>query len=112
MVLSAERLTRSFGGRRIYGPLTFGVERGRVLGIAGANGSGKTTLLKTLAGLIRPTSGTVTLDGKSPRDVPHLIGWAAPDLALYSELTAAENLAFFAEVAGRKVIAEERLADV
>lgn len=112
MPLVADRLTRSYGARRIYGPLSFEVAPGRVLGIAGANGSGKTTLLKTLAGLIRPSSGSITLSGKSPRDVPERIGWVAPDLSLYAELTPAENLAFFAEVAGRQVDIEERLADV
>ena len=43
--------------------------------------------------LDRPTSGTVTIEGKNPREVPHRIGWVTPDLALYAELTAAENLA-------------------
>ena len=56
MRLVAENLSRSFG-RRAFGPVSFSVEKGRVLGVAGENGSGKTTLLKTLAGLIRPSGG-------------------------------------------------------
>ncbi len=105
MRLVAEQLSRSFGPRRIYGPLSFEVEPGEVLGVAGSNGSGKTTLVKTLLGLIRPSSGKISLvdgDGKklAPRDAPWLLGWAAPDTALYAELTAAENIAFFARMAG------------
>ncbi len=103
--LVAENLTRSFGGRRIVGPLSFRVPPGRVLGVAGPNGSGKTTLVKTLAGLLRPTTGRVLLDGggglRPPRDAADAIGWVAPDLALYGELTAAENLRFFARLHGR-----------
>ncbi|HKC25825.1 MAG TPA: ATP-binding cassette domain-containing protein, partial [Thermoanaerobaculia bacterium] len=121
MRLVAERLVRSFGPRRIFGPLSFEVAAGRVLGVAGANGAGKTTLLRVLAGLLRPTTGHVTLEGldgspaAEPRGVPWAIGWAGPDLALYGDLTAAENLDFFAEAAGTphgKAEAAQRLVAV
>ena len=119
MRLVAEGLTRSFGTRKIIGPLTFTLESGRVLGGAGENGSGKTTLLRVLAGLIRPTGGRVAFesDGESlaPRDASHALGWFAPDLALDGALTAAENLDFFAAVRGlppAKGAAERWLAEV
>jgi heme ABC exporter ATP-binding subunit CcmA len=103
--LVAENLTRSFGRRRIVGPLSFRVAPGSVLGVAGPNGSGKTTLVKTLAGLLRPSTGAVFLDGggarRAPRDASESIGWVAPDLSLYGELTASENLRFFARLHGR-----------
>jgi heme exporter protein A len=109
MRLVAEALTRAYGARRIFGPLSFEVPKGTVLGVSGSNGSGKTTLLKTLAGLIRPSAGSARIffegedagAGHGPRDVPWCIGWVAPDLALYGELTAEENLDFFEEVHGR-----------
>lgn len=107
MRLVADRLVRSFGARRIVGPLSVELLEGRVLGVAGANGSGKTTLLKTVAGLLRPTAGTVQLEengtSRPTRDVPERIGWVAPDLALYGELTPAENLAFFSRLGGLPV---------
>jgi ABC-type multidrug transport system ATPase subunit len=117
--LVAERLCRSFGPRRVFGPLSFATEPGRVLGVAGANGSGKTTLVKTLVGLVRPSSGSVWLEvggtRLAVREAHGRIGWCAPDLSLYGELTPAENLEFFARVAGRPIDrdgAEERIAAV
>lgn len=122
MRLVAEKLCRSFGPRRVFGPLTFATSPGRVLGVAGPNGSGKTTLVKTLVGLIRPSSGSVWLeDDARPgtrigvRDAHRLVGWCAPDLSLYGELTPAENLEFFARVAGSPISraeAERRIAEV
>ena len=105
MRLVADGLSRSFGRRKIIGPLSFTLESGRVLGVAGENGSGKTTLLRVLAGLIRPTGGTVVFEENgtslAPRDAAHVLGWCAPDLSLYGELTAEENLDFFERVRGR-----------
>jgi len=105
MRLIAEKLSRSYSGRRIFGPLSFEVAGGQALGISGRNGAGKTTLLKTIAGLIRPSLGSVTFERDSgPRldavAVRPFLGWAAPDLALYGELSGLENLAFFHEVSG------------
>jgi len=70
--LTAEKITRSFGARRIFGPLSFEVEAGTVFGIAGRNGAGKTTLIKTLAGLIRPTSGKVLIASSREPGAPLL----------------------------------------
>jgi heme exporter protein A len=107
MLLLVENLTRSFGARRVFGPLSFEVAPGTVFGVAGANGSGKTTLLKVLAGILRPSGGQARFffEGEEgtprfPRDVPDLLGWCAPDLNLYGELTAEENLLFFERVRG------------
>jgi ABC-type multidrug transport system ATPase subunit len=120
--LVAEKLCRSFGPRKVFGPLSFATTPGKVLGVAGVNGSGKTTLVKTLVGLIRPSSGSVWLEEParpgekaSVRDANASIGWCAPDLALYGDLTPAENLEFFARVAGRPIPREEaerRIAEV
>ena len=50
--------------------LDFSLPRGTALGIVGPNGSGKSTLLKAVAGLIRPSEGTVRVQGRRPRDLP------------------------------------------
>ena len=102
--LSAERLDKSFAGPPLFSGLSLRVERGLVA-VAGRNGSGKTTLLKILAGLARPSSGSVRIE-RDGRLLTHeerrlAVGWAGPDLALYGELTPLENLRFFRAVAGR-----------
>ncbi|HEX4441459.1 MAG TPA: ABC transporter ATP-binding protein [Thermoanaerobaculia bacterium] len=102
--LTAEHLSKSFSGPPLFRDLSISIAGGFV-GVAGRNGSGKTTLLKILAGLARPTSGGVRLE-REGRPLPEparrlAIGWSGPDLELYGELTAEENLLFFRRAAGR-----------
>jgi heme exporter protein A len=104
--IAAENLEKSFSGTRLFADLSFSTSRGLVA-VAGKNGSGKTTLLKILAGLARPTSGSVRLETEGAGALAGAarrlaVGWAGPDLALYGELTAVENLRFFRTAAGRE----------
>jgi len=73
-LLEVQGLTRFFGGLRAVGDLSFEVEAGEILGLIGPNGAGKTTVFNLVTGFVRPSSGTVRLDG---RDVtgrkPHVL---------------------------------------
>ena len=104
--LRLEGISRRFGRRRVFEDLTVAVNHGEVLVVTGPNGSGKSTLLLVIAGLLRPNRGRVvaTLDGKPLPDAERRrwLGMVAPDLTLYPELTALENLSFFERVRGRK----------
>lgn len=64
MSLSINRLSKRYGNVWAIRDLSFEVEGGSIIGLLGSSGSGKTTLLKSIAGLIKPTSGAVTLDDK------------------------------------------------
>jgi heme ABC exporter ATP-binding subunit CcmA len=64
--------------------------------ILGENGAGKSTLLRVLAGLAEPSSGSIAIFGESPRDVRGQIGYMSHETMLYDELTAAENLRYYA----------------
>jgi heme exporter protein A len=107
-------LAKSYNRRLIFKDLTASVAAGGALVVTGPNGSGKTTLLRILAGLVRPSSGTVTMTiGEarlSPLEARTHLGFVGPDIALYYELTALENLAFFARVRGLALSQKELLA--
>jgi heme exporter protein A len=97
-------LVAGYGARRVLAGLTLTLRGGETLVVVGANGSGKSTLLRLFCGLQRPTAGTITyISGQrraQPEQARDLVGWVAPDLQLYRELTALENLEFFAQVRG------------
>lgn len=63
-VIDIQSLTKRFGGMTAVDDLSFRVEPGVVTGFLGPNGAGKTTTLRTLVGLVAPTSGRATFDGK------------------------------------------------
>ena len=117
--IAAENLDKSFSGTPLFSGLSFSASRGLVA-VSGRNGSGKTTLLKILAGLMRPTSGRVHVETEgaavlTPSERRLAVGWAGPDLELYGELSAVENLHFFRKAAGRDADPEDlvhRLAAV
>jgi heme exporter protein A len=97
-------LSRRFGRLAVLAGVSGEVADGEVLLVTGTNGSGKSTLLKCLAGLLAPDKGTIdcheggkALDGTERR---RRVGFVAPDLAFYEELTTEENLAFFARLRG------------
>jgi len=64
MLLKVENLTKRFGGLVAVSDISFGIEKGQIIGIFGPNGSGKTTLLSLLAGLLPPTAGRVLWKGQ------------------------------------------------
>jgi heme exporter protein A len=102
--LEVKNLAKSFGCRKVFEGINFSIKNGKSLVIVGKNGSGKTTLLKILAGLLRPSKGEaiISLEGqiKKREERKKLLGFVAPDLFLYDELTALENLEFLVEVQG------------
>jgi heme exporter protein A len=102
-VIRVESLTVAFGTTVALDGIDVEVAPG-VTGLFGPNGSGKTTLLRVLAGLLRPTEGTVTVGGRraSLRDESfrRRIGYAGHSAGLYAHLTLAENLQLFAQLYG------------
>jgi heme exporter protein A len=101
--VSAEDVSRHFGRRRAVSRMTFRATRGMILGLLGPNGAGKSTLLGMLATVLRPSSGTIrygTFGSSAGAALRARIGVLGHDLFLYPELTARENLAFFAGLYG------------
>ncbi|MDZ7805504.1 MAG: ABC transporter ATP-binding protein [Gracilimonas sp.] len=109
--VKATDLSKKFNNKVIFQGLSF-EHRNGVFGIAGDNGSGKSTLLKCLAFLLRPNSGNIewmnSKQSLSQKEVKSRLGYAAPYINLYAELTVAENLQFLKEARG-KISREEDL---
>jgi heme exporter protein A len=97
-------VSRHFGRRRAVTRVSLCVRRGDLIGLLGPNGAGKSTLIGMLATLVAPTSGTILYGDRDARVLgPGLrsrIGLLAHDLYLYPELSAFQNLAFFAKLYG------------
>jgi heme exporter protein A len=106
-MLGVEGLACRRGARTVFQDVAFAVPAGRVLALRGPNGAGKSTLLRCLAGLMRPTSGRIVLDGvdlaADPDAVQERIGWFGHADAIKPGLSVAENLAFWSGIAGGSV---------
>ena len=97
-MIALEAVTKRYGSAVALRSVDLEVGEGEAVALFGHNGSGKTTLLKLVAGLLRPTAGTVTVAGCQPRDVRGRIGYVGHEPYLYPYLTVWENLAFFARL--------------
>ncbi len=69
-MLEIKGLSVGYKGLLAVRDVSFRVDRGEVVGLVGGNGAGKSTILKTIAGLLRPTSGDIVLDGEPIQEVP------------------------------------------
>lgn len=102
--IQLNKLTKTYNEQVIFREIHQEVIQGNCLVVSGPNGSGKTTLLKIIAGLVRPSSGEMhlTIENKViPREEQKdYLGYVSPDLMLYEELSALENLEFFARIRG------------
>ncbi|MEO8682874.1 MAG: heme ABC exporter ATP-binding protein CcmA [Vicinamibacterales bacterium] len=97
-------VARHFGRRKALSQINFTCESGEIIGLLGPNGAGKSTLLSILATLVLPSAGRVEYGDRTAdqggADIRARIGMLGHDLFLYPELTARENLSFFADLYG------------
>lgn len=101
ITLNVIQLRKAFGPNSIFSDVSF-EHQGGSLAIAGSNGSGKSTFLKCLSGLLRPTGGHIEWMEKS-KSLPvekfkEKLGYAAPYINLYDELSCRENLVFLSKI--------------
>ncbi len=99
-MLAADALSKRIGTITILESVSLSLTSGQSLGIMGRNGAGKTTLLKLLSLTARPSSGSISWDGKDVREQPERyrkeVGAVFHHVHLYGELTAEKNLRFYA----------------
>ncbi len=104
VALSLVDVTVSYGPRVALDRVSLDVRRGEIVGLLGPNGSGKSSTLAVAAGILDPASGEVTIEGRSrsadPTAFALRVGLVPQEPAVYDELSAFDNLAFFGELYG------------
>jgi len=103
-LIQVHDLVKKFGSLRAVDGVSFNVQRGELFGLLGPNGAGKTTTINVLATLLRPDGGRVLIGGhdvaRDPAAVRDLIGIVPQEIALYTDLTARDNLEFWGRIHG------------
>jgi heme ABC exporter ATP-binding subunit CcmA len=102
--ISTRGLRKAYGGHLVLDGIDLDVRRGEAVALLGANGAGKTTLLRIVATLVRPTAGRTLVAGadcaRDPEAARRQLGFLGHGSWLYEDLTALENLRFWATLGG------------
>jgi ABC-2 type transport system ATP-binding protein len=99
-LLEAIDLIKGYGTIKALDGFSLQVAAGEIVGLVGHNGAGKTTFVEIVSGLVRPDSGRVTIDGKSPAQARGSVGVTPQHLGLYPSITVREHLQLFGRLAG------------
>ena len=97
MYVELKHINKHFGNFKASDDVSFGIEKGKLIGLLGPSGSGKTTILRMIAGLETPDNGDIIIDGKVINNVPASkrgIGFVFQSYALFRYMTVFENIAF------------------
>ncbi|MGD8353458.1 MAG: ABC transporter ATP-binding protein [Pseudomonadota bacterium] len=110
--VSVAHAVRKFGHFTAVDDVSFDIGRGEIFGLLGPNGAGKSTMIRMMCGLLRPTSGRVTIldsdTARQSRRIRSRIGYMSQEFSLYEDLTVIENIRLFGGLYG---LAGEGLSD-
>ncbi len=115
-VISVEKITYSYNKKPAVDSISFYIEEGKILGFLGPNGAGKTTTLKLLTGQLVPQGGKISILGiemlaKKKEKIQAQIGVCFEEKNLYEDMSASENLKFFASLFGIKKFNPQELLE-
>jgi ABC-2 type transport system ATP-binding protein len=115
MFIQVKNLSKNYGKQSAVQDLNFRLEEGQIVGFLGPNGAGKSTTLKMMMGLIRPSDGSILIDGKDPQEqevaLKKQIGYLAENNPLYTDMYVREFLAFIGNIHQLKNL-DERIQEV
>ena len=104
IAVEIKNLTKKFNQLTAIDNIDLKIEKGEIIGIIGPDGAGKTTFLRLLAGLLKPSTGSIIFEGidvaKNPQKIKEQIGYMPQHFSLYGDLNVSENLKFFADLYG------------
>lgn len=113
-MLQAKELTKTYGDHLALDRLNLEIPAGEVFCLLGPNGAGKTTTINLFLSFIKPDSGQVFVDGKevdkAPLEARRAVAYIPERVSFYDRLTGVENLAYFCELAGKKLSATDQFA--
>ena len=102
-MLKVEHITKYYDNNKAVDDLSFEVPDGKIFGLLGVNGAGKTTTFRMIIGLLEPTEGKITLDGKPiDYDVTDTIGFLTEERSLLTKLTVKEQIIYYGTLKGMK----------
>lgn len=103
-MIEIKHIGKSFGKIQAIKDVDFTARDGEITTLLGVNGSGKTTTLRSIAGLIKPDTGRVVVDGitvaEDPKTVRRNLGYLLDEFGLYTRLTTREHMKYFANLHG------------
>ncbi|MCH5344842.1 MAG: sulfate ABC transporter ATP-binding protein [Acetatifactor sp.] len=116
MYVEMKHINKTFDGFQASKEVSFGVAKGHLAALLGPSGSGKTTILRMIAGLDKPDSGDIIIDGARVNDIPGSkrgIGFVFQNYALFRYMTVADNIAFGLQVQKKsKAEIKERVGEL
>lgn len=110
-MIEVSHVSRTFGTFRAVNDVSFSIPTGQIVGLLGPNGAGKTTTMRMITGFLKPTDGSITIDGidiaEKPVESKKKIGYMPESAPLYGDMIVADYLTYVAEIEGKD--AEEKV---
>ncbi len=104
-MIEVSHVSRTFGTFRAVNDVSFSIPTGQIVGLLGPNGAGKTTTMRMITGFLKPTEGSIKIDGidisENPVESKRKIGYMPESAPLYGDMIVADYLTYIANVEGK-----------
>ena len=104
-MIEVSHVSRNFGTFRAVNDVSFSIPTGQIVGLLGPNGAGKTTTMRMITGFLKPSDGTICIDGSNIEDFPveskKKIGYMPESAPLYSDMIVEDYLRYIADIEGK-----------